>query len=111
MFSKGAARFASAGTDSVVRVFAVPDPDSADQEPFVQLLHGHTGPVMTMEFSPSGDRLLTGALDGMARIWSYKRHEKAWDSIICRVGNWIILNSTSYHDSSENADRGVQIAE
>jgi WD40 repeat protein len=113
VFSKGAVRFASGGSDCIVRIFAAPDPDSADQEPFVQLLRGHTGPIVTMEFSPTGDRLLTGAWDGTARIWSYNKKDRVWSSIICkfvstRNGGFFLQCALSTYDGiySESTSRG-----
>jgi WD40 repeat protein len=32
-------------------------------------IRAHSGPVLSVRFSPQGDRLLTGADDGTARIW------------------------------------------
>src|SRR5262249_45119961 len=35
----------------------------------VQTLRGHTGPVMSVDFSRHGDHLASGSLDGTACIW------------------------------------------
>jgi WD40 repeat protein/ABC-type dipeptide/oligopeptide/nickel transport system ATPase component len=44
--------------------------DSLDRLPWnVVVLQGHTGAVINAQFSPDGERLLTVALDGSARLW------------------------------------------
>jgi WD40 repeat protein len=32
-------------------------------------LEGHTDTIMSAEFSPDGNRLVTGSLDGSVRLW------------------------------------------
>ena len=43
---------------------------NADKEAFIKLLKGHSNWVVSLAFSPDGRRLISGAGDGTARIWS-----------------------------------------
>ena len=42
----------------------------ADTGKRIATLTGHSGPVLTVGFSPKGDVVATGAADGTARLWS-----------------------------------------
>jgi len=35
----------------------------------LQVLRGHTGPVVSATFNPDGTRIVTGAYDNTARVW------------------------------------------
>ncbi|CAG8531544.1 6022_t:CDS:10, partial [Scutellospora calospora] len=48
-------------------------------------LDGHTATVNSLEFAHSGNRLLSGADDGTARVWEYNYIFKRWTSIILDV--------------------------
>ncbi|KAG0251319.1 Bromodomain and WD repeat-containing protein 3 [Actinomortierella ambigua] len=43
-------------------------------------LDGHVGVVTSLCYSHSGDRILSGSVDGFVRIWQYDRKSKTWTS-------------------------------
>ncbi|KAF9977388.1 Bromodomain and WD repeat-containing protein 3 [Actinomortierella ambigua] len=43
-------------------------------------LEGHVGVVTSLCYSHSGDRILSGSVDGFVRIWQYDRQSKTWTS-------------------------------
>ena len=71
-FSADGARLVVANGRSAVAdlyEFSAPDLERMTQMDSVELT-GHTGVVVTAEFSPDGDRVLTASADGTARVWS-----------------------------------------
>ena len=64
---------------------ASPDPVVVDtrQQKFVDVLPGHHGTVLSVRFSPDGQRVATGCEDGQVRLWS--------------VADWKLLATLSGH--------------
>ena len=62
-----------------------PDPMVVDarQQKFVNVLAGHHGTVLDMNFSPDGQRVVTACEDGMVRIW--------------QVEDWKLVQTLSGH--------------
>ena len=50
--------------DIRARLEGVPDPPRTDTQ-----LHGHTGPVRSVDFAPDGKRVLSGGQDNTLRVW------------------------------------------
>jgi WD40 repeat protein len=66
--SPGAELLASAGEDGMLRLWEMPDPESATAAPLVTL-QGHDGPVRAVAFSPDGQLLVSAGADGTIRLW------------------------------------------
>ena len=45
-------------------------------EGMVGILHGDTGPIESIAFSPDGDMLASGSADGTARLWDVDTHQQ-----------------------------------
>lgn len=67
-------------------------------------MSGHTGPIVSVCFSPDGRMIVTGSWDNLAMIWDAKTGSKIGDplkghfsSIICvnfsKDGNMIVTGS------------------
>lgn len=52
--------------DPTIRLWDLKAPDPTNAQ---KVLHGHRGPVRSLEFSMDGHRLVTGARDGLALVW------------------------------------------
>jgi hypothetical protein len=68
-----------------IETSASPDPVVMDtrQQKFVDVLPGHHGTVLSIRFSPDGQRVATGCEDGQVRLWS--------------VADWKLLATLSGH--------------
>ena len=64
---------ASGGEDGKVKIW-----DSRSGEP-VRTLHGHTGIVSSLVFSPNGKRLYSGSRDTTVKVWDLTRLSQAAD--------------------------------
>ncbi|KAF7728449.1 Bromodomain and WD repeat-containing protein 3 [Apophysomyces ossiformis] len=51
----------------------------------IAVLEGHMGSVTDLSYSHDGRRILSGCQDGTARIWSYNKTSKNWNSIILDI--------------------------
>ncbi|KAG0179532.1 Bromodomain and WD repeat-containing protein 3 [Apophysomyces sp. BC1021] len=72
------------------RVASALFPDKSGQiqaQPVVPIavLEGHMGSVTDLSYSHDGRRILSGCQDGTARIWSYNKNTKTWDSIVLDI--------------------------
>jgi WD40 repeat protein len=63
VFSPDGKRFASASSDSTIRVCDVATGGE------LQVLRGHEGEVSSVAFSPDGKRIISGSKDETVRIW------------------------------------------
>ncbi|KAG1466186.1 hypothetical protein G6F56_004740 [Rhizopus delemar] len=68
------------------RVPSVLFPDKSGQMPAqsvvpIGILEGHFGSVTDLAHSHDGQRILSGCQDGTARIWSFNKTTKEWDSV------------------------------
>ncbi|KAF9428952.1 Bromodomain and WD repeat-containing protein 3 [Podila epigama] len=80
------------GTDSVLTNMAdgstsaaqTADPSQKTQDwgdpVLIAQLEGHRGVVTSLSYSRSGNRLLSGSVDGFLRIWKYDQESKMWAS-------------------------------
>ncbi|KAK9727984.1 hypothetical protein K7432_001390, partial [Basidiobolus ranarum] len=108
-FNKTGTQFAVAGTDGFVRVISTIHPcenELSDVSPeerknlissiqsrfpifaeprLTAQLDGHQGCVTTLIYSHSGKQLLSGSIDGTARIWTFDSIQNTWSSIILDV--------------------------
>ncbi|MFI6430259.1 TIR domain-containing protein [Rhodococcus oryzae] len=77
-FSPDSSRLASAGTDGV-RLW------NADTGgPIGEPMRGHTGPALSVDFSPDGRSLVTGGADYTVRRWSVPPPDPAdWPDALC----------------------------
>jgi LPXTG-site transpeptidase (sortase) family protein len=57
---------ASGGEDGSIWLWGLGNPTS------VQRLTGHDGPVMSLAFSADGQRMLSGGMDGLLRLWNMR---------------------------------------
>ncbi|KAI9283252.1 hypothetical protein BY458DRAFT_467512 [Sporodiniella umbellata] len=69
------------------RVPSVLFPDKSGQIPTqtvvpIGILEGHMGSVTDLAHSHDGQRILSGCQDGTARVWSFDREAKKWNSVI-----------------------------
>jgi WD40 repeat protein len=62
-FDRGANRIAAGGWDHIARIWDA----QSGQELFA--LRGHTGPILSLVFTPDNRSLLTSSADGTAKIW------------------------------------------
>ncbi len=62
-------QIASAGGDTAIRLWAVPNDVGAAFAPPKEM-SGHTKPVTSLEAFPDGKQLLSGSLDGSVRLWA-----------------------------------------
>jgi WD40 repeat protein len=85
---------ASASNDSVVRIWASADSDSAVQ------LRGHLGSVFTVDISPENSNVASGSFDGTIRLWSK-------DSPLSPT---LLPNSTFMPAANEFSVQGSQIS-
>lgn len=67
------ARLVTASKDSLVKVWDL------DTQHCVQTCVGHRSEVWTLDVSPTGDRLVTGASDNQLRVWSVRDSENDSD--------------------------------
>lgn len=66
--SQDAQLLASAGEDGTLRLWEMPDPESATAAPVVTL-QGHDGPVRAVALSPDGELVVSAGADGTIRLW------------------------------------------
>jgi WD40 repeat protein len=49
----------------------------------VQVLRGHTGPILSAAFSPDGTRIVTSSWDNTARVWT-QQPDGSWTFVVLR---------------------------
>ena len=70
-WSAGGVRFAIGTSDCNVHVFR-PRADGGAAPAWVATLRGHRHDVTSLSWAAAGDRILSGSVDGTARLWSLK---------------------------------------
>ncbi len=81
--SPDGALLVSGSADKTARIFRLSD-GSVDR-----VLASHSGPVQSVAFSPSGDRLATAGGDGGVKIWK----SSSWQGVIAFAHNDVKANS------------------
>ncbi|KAH7272236.1 Ski complex subunit Rec14 [Fusarium solani] len=66
-FSPGSTRLAAAGDAGVIALYDLEHGEHAAN------LTGHTSWIMTLDWSDTGEYLLSGSMDGKAKVWSIER--------------------------------------
>jgi WD40 repeat protein len=72
--NKGGTRFITSG-DTIIRIWSINPPTCVGN------LVAHNAPVRSVQWSNSGDRILSGSEDGAVRVWDYNGNN--WDSKQC----------------------------
>jgi WD40 repeat protein len=89
-----------------------PDPMVVDakQQKFVDVLPGHHGSVLDMNFSPDGQRLVTACEDGLIRIWQVADWKLA-ATLTGHVGpvHWADFSPDGKYIASAGEDKSVRI--
>lgn len=57
------------------------------EQPVIPIAHleGHLGSITDVAYNHRGDKILSGSLDGTARIWWYDKKSKRWESIVLDI--------------------------
>ncbi|KAL2694335.1 hypothetical protein Neosp_000912 [[Neocosmospora] mangrovei] len=66
-FSPGSTRLAAAGDAGIIALYDLEHGEHAAN------LTGHTSWIMTLDWSDTGEYLLSGSMDGKAKVWSIER--------------------------------------
>ena len=69
----------------------------------------HTGSVPAVAFSLDGKRFVSGGSDGAIRLWDIKTGKDVAQLISLKDGEWIVLTSEGYYNSSQNAHKYLNI--
>jgi serine/threonine protein kinase/WD40 repeat protein len=75
-FSPDGKRLATAGQDSIVRIWELGGKRNESGTPPVLELRGHTASVNHILFHPDGTRLVTAAQDGTVKVWDMTARER-----------------------------------
>ncbi|KAI8370578.1 uncharacterized protein BYT42DRAFT_538143 [Radiomyces spectabilis] len=100
------------------RVASALFPDKSGQvqaQPVIPIgnLEGHMGSVTDLAYSHDGHRILSGCQDGTARIWSYDKEKRKWNSIVLDIkepSNVCVVTPSSNNPPSsahETVDRNT----
>lgn len=66
---------------------------------------GHTAYISAVQFSASGNQLVTAAEDGMTKIWNLRTGESV--TLLTQDGEWLVYSDDGYFDASR---RGGELA-
>jgi WD40 repeat protein len=67
-------------------------------------LVGHTGAVTSIDFSPDGKMLLSGGLDGTARLWDVATGKLLATLVNFNDGSWAVIDPIGRFDASNDGD-------
>jgi hypothetical protein len=65
---------------------------------------GHSGPVISVQFSPDGKRVLTASDDHTSRLWESKTGAELCELISLNAGKWAVTDNAGRYDASDAGD-------
>ncbi len=70
-----------------------------------RFLRGHSAAIRSVQYSPDGTRLATGAADGTVRIWDAETTELLATMLAFGPGEWVIYTPEGYYTGSPDVER------
>jgi hypothetical protein len=102
-FSPDGRHILSAARDNLVKIW-----DAATGQE-LRTLTGHTGEVRSIAFSNKPYIVISGGADGTIRFWNSNTGEEFIRFVDLNDGEWIIITSDGYYNSSLNGHKQLNI--
>jgi WD40 repeat protein len=75
----------------------------------IKIFPGHTGWVPSLAFSKDSKSFISGGYDGSIRLWDINTGKETAQFISLKDGEWIVLTSEGYYNSSPNGHKYLNI--